>query len=397
MDIKKDFPIFKNESLVYFDNASTTQKPKAVINSIINFYENYNANIHRGAYRIAEKATLKFEESRLTISEFINSNLEEIIFTKGTTESINLIAYTLGKWLKPNDEIIISEMEHHSNILPWQMLVESHKIKLKFIPVLNNGTLDIKSFKNLITKKTKLISIVHISNILGTINPIDTIINEAKKHNILTFIDAAQSITHEKIDVKKIGCDFLAFSGHKIMGPTGVGVLYIKKNYLNKLDPFLRGGHMIKEVNKSQSTWNSSPWKFEAGTANIAQVIGLAASINYINKIGINKIKKYENELLLYFISKLRTVKNIKIYGHENKNFGPIISFNIENCPPYDIAKLLSSYEICIRAGHHCGQLLMKSLEINYTNRVSLYIYNDKQEIDFFIKKLKEVITILTK
>ena len=397
MNIKKDFPIFKNKTLIYFDNASTTQKPKKVINAIVDFYENYNANIHRGAYSIAEEATAKFEKSRLIISKFINSSSKEVIFTKGTTESINLIAYTIGNLLKPNDEIIISEMEHHSNILPWQMLVKSHKIKLKFIPVLNNGKLDIKSFKKLISKKTKLISVVHISNILGTINPINTIIKEAKKHKILTFIDAAQSITHQKIDVKKIDCDFLAFSGHKIMGPTGVGALYIKKGYLDKLEPFLRGGHMIKEVNKSLSTWNSSPWKFEAGTANIAQVIGLAASIDYINKIGINKIKKYENELLLYFVSKLSKIKNLKIYGHENDNFAPIISFNIKGCPPYDVAKLLNTFGICIRAGHHCGQLLMKSLKINYTNRVSLYIYNDKQEIDFFIEKLKKVIIVLTK
>jgi len=397
MNIKKDFPIFENKSLIYFDNASTTQKPQIVIDSIVEFYKKYNANIHRGAYSIAEKATSKFEESRLIISKFINSDSKEIIFTKGTTESINLIAYTFSQLLNVNDEIIISEMEHHSNILPWQMLVKSHNIKLKFIPILNDGTLDIKAFKKLITNRTKLISVVHISNILGTINPIETIINEAKKHNIPTFIDAAQSITHQKIDVKKLNCDFLAFSGHKIMGPTGVGVLYMKKNYLNKLDPFLRGGHMIKEVDKIQSTWNLPPWKFEAGTANIAQVISLASSINYINEIGINKVNKYEKELLAYLIYKLKNITNIKIYGHKNTNFGPIVSFNIKNCPPYDVAKLLNTFGICIRAGHHCGQLLMKSLNINYTNRVSLYIYNDKQEIDYFIEKLNIVIKILTK
>ena len=397
MNVKKDFPIFKNnKSLIYFDNASTTQKPKCVIDKIIEYYTHYNANIHRGAYTIAEKATYEFEKARDAVAKFINANDEEIVFTKGTTESLNLIAYTLGRKFNKNDEIIISEMEHHSNILPWQMLKNNNGIKIRYIPVLDNGTLDMSKIDSLINTKTKLISIIHMSNVLGIINPIESIISKAKKYDIPIIIDAAQSISHQKIDVKTLGCDFLMFSGHKIMGPTGVGVLYINKKHNKTLDPFLRGGHMIKEVNKLSSSWNDPPWKFEAGTANIAQVLGLASAIDYFNKIGIINIKKHKNNLLEYLLLKIKTIEGIKIYGHQNKS-GPIVSFNIDGCHPYDIAKLLDNYEICIRSGHHCAQLLMKTLKVNYTNRVSLYIYNTIDEIDFFIEKLNKVVRVLKK
>ena len=394
MNVKKDFPIFNNNpDLIYLDNASTTQKPQVVIDAMIEFYSHYNANVHRGAYKIAEKATNQFEISRNIVANFINANDDEIIFTKGTTESINLIAYSLGNTLKDGDEIIISEMEHHSNILPWQML-KKNNISIKFIPMDQKGQLDINQLESLITKKTKLISIIHMSNVLGTINPIDKIITLAKEHNILTLIDGAQSISHEKIDIKQLGCDFFVFSGHKIMGPTGVGVLYIKKELLNKLDPFLRGGQMIKEVEKYKSTWNDPPWKFEAGTPNIAQVIGLSKSISYINDLGLNNIKKYEQELLNHLLLKLKNIEHINILAHHDDS-GPIVSFNIEDCHPYDIAKLLDGKDICIRAGHHCAQILMKHFNINYTNRVSLFMYNSKEEIDLFINHLLKVITIL--
>ncbi len=396
MDIKKDFPIFQNQnSLIYFDNASTTQKPQCVIDSMVNYYTQYNANVHRGAYNIAEKSTLEFENSRSIVADFINANTKEIIFTKGTTESINLIAYTFGSQLNEGDEIIISEMEHHSNIIPWQMLKEEKNITLKYIPICDNGELDINQLTALINNKTKLISIIHISNILGTINPINKISRIAKKYNIPLLIDAAQSIAHDKIDVQDINCDFLAFSGHKLMGPTGVGVLYINNKFINKLKPFLRGGHMIREVGYESSTWNDTPWKFEAGTANIAQVIGLASSIKYIQKIGIENIKEHTHNLQKHLLNKLKNINEIEIYGHKNGNFGPIISFNIKGCHPYDIAKLLDKYNICIRAGHHCGQILMKKLKINYTNRVSLYYYNSKDEIDIFINSLNKVIDVL--
>ena len=401
MNIKKDFPILSSSEtdkkpLTYFDNASTTQKPQVVIDSIVEYYSQYNANIHRGSYSIAEKATRKYEEARYKIAKFINADIEEIIFTSGTTQSINFIAYAYGNSLQDGDEIIISEMEHHSNIVPWQMLISNKNIKLKYIPLLNTGELDLKKFKELITKKTKLISIIHMSNIIGTINPITEIINIAHKNNIHVLIDAAQSIAHQKIDVKKLSCDFLAFSGHKIMGPTGIGVLYINKKIIHSIEPFMRGGHMIKTVSLQTSTWNDVPWRFEAGTGNISQAIGLAKSIDYIQSIGLENIKKYTDKLLIHLLSKLKKVSGISIYGHHSKS-GPIVSFNIKGCHPYDIAKLLDNYGICIRSGHHCGQLLMEALSINFSCRVSLFAYNSIEEIDYFMKSLKKVVTILKK
>ena len=398
LNIKKDFPIFKNKpSLIYFDNASTTQKPKCMINKVSEFYTMYNANVHRGTYKLAEDATQQLEQSRKIISKFINSKIHEIIFTKSTTESINAIAYTMGMQLQKNDEIIISEMEHHSNILPWQMLLKQKKIKIKYIPLNKNQELDILKLKQLISKKTKLISITHMSNVLGIINPIEKIIKIAKENNIITLIDAAQSIAHLKIDTKKIDCDILVFSGHKILGPTGVGVLYIKEKLMNSLDPFLRGGHMISEVKEYESTWNMNPWKFEAGTLNIAQIIGLSSSIDYINNIGITNILNYEMYLLSYLLSQLRDIKDIIIYGHNNKQSGPVVTFNIKGCHPFDISKLLDTYNIAIRGGHHCAQILMKKLKIQYSNRISLYAYNTIDEIDFFIIALKKIIKIIKK
>ena len=399
MDFKKDFPIFKNNNekypLVYFDNASTTQKPQCVIDSITHFYSYYNANIHRGNYKIAEKATFEYENSRQTVANLINANKDEIIFTTGTTESINLLAYSFTNLIDDGDEIIISEMEHHSNILPWQMIKEKKNIKIRYISVREDGQLDLNQLKSFINKKTKLCSIISMSNILGTINDLNKISKLMQKNNIPLLVDAAQSIAHEKIDVKKINCDFLVFSGHKIMGPTGVGVLYMRKKFLNELPPFLRGGNMNKEVGYETSTWNEIPWKFEAGTSNIAQVIALKSSIEYVNKIGFDKIKTHNRKLTDYLLENLKNITDIKIYGHKNKNFGPIVSFNIIGCHPYDISKLLGEYNICIRAGHHCGQILMKRLNTNFTNRISLQYYNSFQEIDFFIESLKKVVKIL--
>jgi len=397
MNIRNDFPILESKNLnelVFFDNASTTQKPKMVIDAIVDYYSNYNANIHRGSYIIAEKSTKAYELVRNKIAQFINADQDEIIFTSGTTQSINFIAYSYGNSLKDGDEIIISEMEHHSNIVPWQMLLENKKIILKYIPILSNGELDIKKLNKMISKKTKLISIIHMSNIIGTINPIEHISKIANKNKIPILIDAAQSIAHQKIDVKKINCDFLVFSGHKMMGPTGVGILYISKNISNSIAPFLRGGHMIKTVLSNSSTWNDIPWKFEAGTGNIAQVIGLGNSIEYIEKIGLQNIHKHTQSLLLHLLSKLNQINGITIYGHQN-NSGPIVSFNIKDFHPYDIAKLLDKYGICIRAGHHCGQILMNAFNTNFTCRVSLYAYNSISEIDYFIDSLNKVINIL--
>ena len=284
-NVRKNFPILNNK-FIYFDNASTTQKPLEVINCIKEFYEKYNANVHRGTFKIAEKATYKYEETRAEVSQFINANKEEVIFTKNSTESINIIANALSHKLNSGDEIIITEMEHHSNIIPWLMLSKKYNIKIKYIPMLNNGKLDIGKFQKLITSKTKLISITHMSNVIGIINPIEKIIKTAHENDIHVLVDAAQSISHKKIDVKKLGCDFLVFSGHKIMAPTGIGILYTKKELLEKFTPLMGGGQMIKEVTLNNFSYNDIPWKFEAATPNIAQVIGLGGAIDYINDFG---------------------------------------------------------------------------------------------------------------
>ena len=395
MNIKKDFPIFKNNNLIYLDNASTTQKPKQVINSMVEFYENYNANVHRGVYGIAEKATLVYEKSRTIIANFINANNEEIIFTKGTTESINIIANAISKDLQTGDEIIISEMEHHSNIVPWLMLSKYKNIKIKYISMLNDGTLNISELKKIISKKTKLISVTHMSNVIGTINPIKEIIDLAHQNNIKVLIDAAQSISHIKIDVKKLKCDYLVFSGHKIMGPTGVGILFGKNNLLKKIPPLLGGGHMIKEVTLQKFSYNDIPWKFEAGTANIAQAIGLGEAIKYLQKFEYNDLHSHTKKITNYLIEKINKVPNIILYPENRKLIGPVISFSIKNIHSYDLTKLLDTQGICIRSGHHCAQPLLNKFKLESLNRVSLYFYNTIDDINMFYDKLIYVIKLL--
>tara|TARA_Y100001970_G_scaffold179896_1_gene219028 strand:+ start:3023 stop:4231 length:1209 start_codon:yes stop_codon:yes gene_type:complete len=394
---RKNFPILANNKIIYFDSASTTQKPKSVIDSISNFYKNYNANVHRGAYQIAEKATKTYELARKQVAQFINANHNEIVFTKSTTESINLIAYSLGlNNFSEGDEIIISEMEHHSNIIPWQMICKKFNYTLKYIPLLQDGTLDIENISQLFTKKTKLISITHMSNVLGTINPIEKVINIAKKNNIEILIDAAQSISHIKIDVKKLDCDYLVFSGHKIMGPTGVGVLYGKKNNLDSLSPFLGGGHMIKEVSMGKFSYNDTPWKFEAGTPNIAQVIGLGEAIKFYNLNIDEKKHKYTHQLFKYLIQKLKSIPEVKLYPNQYSSNGPVVSFSINKLHAYDIAKLLDTFNICIRAGHHCAQPILNKYNVTSLNRMSIYFYNTQEEVDLFYNSLLKVIKILS-
>lgn len=396
--IREDFPIFRNKNLVYLDNASTTHKPTEVIKKINCFYERINSNVHRGNYDIAETATFEYENSRNEIAKFLNCSSNEVIFTKGTTESINLVANSLSDFLfQKGDEIIISEMEHHSNIIPWQLLSEKRKITIKYIPMSSQGTLEIEKLPKMISEKTKLISITHMSNLLGIINPIEDIISIAKKNNILTLIDAAQSISHLKVDVKKLNCDFLVFSGHKILGPTGVGILFGKNELLNKMPPFLGGGHMIKEVSMEKSTWGDAPFKFEAGTPNIAPAIGLGEAIKYFKSFHNKNSYKYLNELTHYLLEKLIQIPNITLYPSVEfqKNKGPIIAFDIKGIHPFDLAKLLSTKGICIRSGHHCTQPLLKKFNIKSLNRISLYYYNTKEEIDFFYKSILKVIKVL--
>ena len=395
--IRENFPIFNNNpNLIYFDNAATTQKPKLVLDEISNYYQKINANIHRGIYQIAEKSTEKYEHTRDKIAAFIGSkHRQSIIFTSGTTESINLVANSWGENLRAGDEVLISEMEHHSNIIPWQLICNKKGAKLKYIPILNNGTLDLSNAEKLFTNKTKIVSIIHQSNVFGTINPVKKIIKMAHDVGALVMLDGAQSIPHSIIDVSDLNCDFFVFSGHKMVGPTGIGVLYGKPEILDKMQPFLGGGEMIKNVSMNKSSWNELPWKFEAGTPKIAQVIGLGSAIDYLINIGINNINKYVNELKDYAEIKLKNIPGITIYG-ESKNKGPVLSFNLENIHPHDVAQILDTYGIAIRAGHHCAQPIMKHLNISATNRASFYFYNTKKEIDKLILHLGDTINLFS-
>ena len=398
MDIRKDFPlinqIIDGKPLVYLDSAATTQKPQVVIDSLSEYYSKYNANIHRGIYQIAEKATLEFEAVRDRVTSFINAeDRAEIIFTKGTTESINLVAYSWGrKFLKPGDEILITEMEHHSNNVPWQLVAQVTGAILKYIPVNDDGELE--NPRSYINENTKFVAVIHQSNVLGTVNPVEEIISRAHEVGAKVLVDGAQSTPHLPIDVQEMGCDFFTFSGHKMMGPTGVGVLYGKKEILSEMDPFLGGGEMIKDVSMDAVSFNELPWKFEAGTPNIAQVIGLGTAIDYINKIGLDVINHQGELLKKYALEKISKIKGITIYGHA-QNRGPVVSFNIEGVHPHDLAQLLDQQHICIRVGHHCAQPLLNKFKINSSARASFYVYNTTEEIDILIQGIEKAVSIL--
>ncbi|MAR40932.1 MAG: cysteine desulfurase CsdA [Flammeovirgaceae bacterium] len=395
--IRDDFPILKsrinNHQLVYFDNAATTQKPQSVIDGISNYYKSYNANIHRGIHSLAEKATEEFEETRSLVKEFINASSEnEIIFTRGTTEGINLISSSLSKfYFNEGDEIIISEMEHHSNIVPWQMIADENKLNLKVINVSENGEIDMDHFKSLISEKTKLVSIVYISNTLGTINPVKKIIEKCKENNILSVVDGAQSSAHKKIDVTDLNCDFYVFSAHKMYGPTGVGVVYGKEEILEKMPPYMGGGEMIKDVSFSNTSYNNLPYKFEAGTPNIGDVIGFKEAINYIKSIGIDNIETYEISLKEYTEDALKKIDGIKVVGTAKDKVG-IFSFTTDKVHYYDLGLLLDAKGIALRTGHHCTQPLMDKYSLDGTARLSLAIYNSTEEVDYFVESLSNLI-----
>tara|TARA_X000001036_G_scaffold146185_1_gene139002 strand:- start:5240 stop:6439 length:1200 start_codon:yes stop_codon:yes gene_type:complete len=398
MNVKKQFPIYNNklnDDFVYLDSASTTLKHQKVIAKLTDYYSNYSANIHRSVYPIAEKATNEFEISRLKISKFINAKKEEVIFTKNATESINLVAYSWGlKNLNKDDVILISKMEHHSNIIPWQFVAKQTGCKLKYIPLLQDGSLNMDEFNNFLTKKVKLISLIHQSNVLGIINPIKDIIEKAHLNNSLVMIDAAQSISHIEIDVKKLDCDFLVFSGHKMFGPTSVGVLYGKYDLLDEMDPFIYGGQMINQVNKYDSSWNKLPLKFEAGTPNIGEVISLGESVDFIQELSFKKINNHLNSLINNYIKVLNKYNDIQIYGN-TENIGPVISFNIKNIHAYDFCQIMGQHNISLRAGNHCAQPLLEHFRTTSTIRVSLHVYNTLDEINYFEKKLKQTIDML--
>ena len=398
--IRKQFPILSRKvnghDLVYFDNGATTQKPDSVIEAESNYYQNENSNVHRGVHFLSGLATDKFEETRITIQNFINAkHSHEIIFTKGTTDSINIVASGYRSLLNKGDEIIISELEHHSNIVPWQMCCEQSGATLKVIPLLDNGILDMVEFENLLSKNTKLVSISHISNTLGTINPIEKIIEKAKAVGAKVLIDGAQAASHISINMQDLDVDFYCFSAHKLYGPTGVGVLYGKEDVLNELPAYQGGGEMIKEVSFKKTTYAGLPHKFEAGTPNIAGVVAFKAAINFITELGINNIAKYEEELLQYATQEVLKIEGLKIYGTANDK-SAIISFNINELHPYDIGMIIDKMGIAIRTGHHCTQPIMDKFNIPGTARISLAVYNTKDEIDICIKAIKKAKIMLS-
>ena len=400
-NLRKDFPILERKvreekSLVYLDNASTTQKPLQVIDAITNYYKNYNANIHRAVYALAEEATTAYEDTRDKIAKFLNiSNREEILFVRGTTEAINLVAYTWGRAnINSNDDIILTtEYEHHSNIVPWQILTKEKGAKLEYIRMDDDGKLILDDLdKFLQTGKVKLVTFSLVSNVLGTISDADEIISKCKKFGVPVLVDGAQAVPHMKVDIQKLGCDFFACSAHKMLGPTGIGILWVKKEILEKMNPFHGGGDMIREVHKYETTWNDLPYKFEAGTPNVADVIGFGAAIDYLSSIGMDNIRKHEIELVKYTIQKMSHIPGIKIYGTSDMSKrGGVISFNFHDVHPHDVAQIIDGDGIAVRSGHHCAQVLMERLEVAATSRVSFYVYNTKEEIDAFIKSLDKV------
>ncbi|WP_149914374.1 aminotransferase class V-fold PLP-dependent enzyme [Sphingobacterium cavernae] len=398
--IRADFPLLKREvngkPLVYLDNGATTQKPKVVIDAITNYYSDMNSNVHRGVHYLSQISTDAFELTRRKVQEFINAKEDfEIIITKGTTDSINLVASCYGKaFIHEGDEIIISAMEHHSNIVPWQMLCEEKGAVLRVIPMNEKGELNMEDYKNLLSDKTKLVSVTYVSNSLGTINPIKEIIELAHAKNVPVFVDAAQAIQHIAIDVQELDVDFLAFSGHKMYAPTGVGVLYGKKDLLNAMPPYQGGGDMIKDVTFEKTTYNELPFKFEAGTPNIEAGICLAAAIDYINELGIDNIKAYEDDLLAYATAKIKDISGVRIIGEAAKK-SSVLSFVVDGVHPYDIGVILDKLGIAVRTGHHCAQPVMDQFQIPGTVRASLAVYNTKEDVDNFIAGLTRALKML--
>ena len=399
-EIKKDFPLLENSKIAYLDSGATTQKPNKVIEKVEEFYKKYNANPHRGAYSLSVEATSYYEETRKKIAKFINSpSQEQIIFTKNATESLNLIAYSYGmENLKKDDEITISIMEHHSNLVPWQKVSKVTKSKLNYIYLDGNYELDNEQIKSKITSKTKIVGITHVSNVLGTINNVKEIIKYAHKKGAIVVVDASQSIPHMKIDVQDLDADFLVFSGHKMLAPLGIGVLYGKKELLNNMTPFLMGGDMIEYVYEQETTFAPLPNKFEAGTQNVEGVIGLGAAIDYINSIGIENIKKAEKEVVTYARQELSKLDYLTLYmtPHNDKH-SSVISFNIKGIHPHDIASILDTEGVCVRSGNHCAQPLMRFLGIDSTCRASFSFYNDKEDVDKLIKALDKAYNMFKK
>ena len=393
--VREDFPILKTKvnshPLVYFDNASTSQKPNSVIDAVSDYYQRYNSNIHRGVHELSELATEAYLKAKEKIATFINAeSIDEIVFTRGTTESINLVASSWGRSnIAKGDSIILTEMEHHSNIVPWQLLAKEKEGKLEYIGIDNDGVLIEQDLEECLKRSPKLVGVTQMSNVLGTINSVKEIITQAHKNGSKVLVDGAQSVPHMPVDVQELDCDFLAFSGHKMLGPTGIGILYAKREILELMPPYQGGGDMIKEVHLKESRWNDLPWKFEAGTSNISGAIGLGNAIDYLNNIGMYNIMNYEKEYMKYILDNISRIDDLTVYGPRDAELrGGIISFNIGDIHPHDLATILNNEGIAIRSGHHCAQPLMERLGIPATSRASFYIYNTINEADVFIKAL---------
>jgi cysteine desulfurase/selenocysteine lyase len=391
--VRRDFPILErrigDKKLVYLDNAATSQKPRRVIQSLTEYYEEHNANIHRGVHRLAEEATAAYEEARQKVARFLGApDTRGLIFTRGTTESINLVAYAWGrKFLREGDEVILTEAEHHSNLVPWQLAARATGASLRFIPILDDGTLDIQEARRLIGARTKLVGCIHASNVLATINPVERLAELAHENDALMLVDGAQSAPHLPVDVESLGCDFFACSGHKMLGPTGVGVLWGRPEILEEMDPFLGGGEMIREVHLDHSTWNDLPYKFEAGTMNVAQAVGLGAATDYLDELGMQNVREHERRLGGYAYRRLSEIEGITLYGPERDRTG-LVSFSLPEVHPHDLSQLLDEEGIAIRSGHHCAQPLMRRLGVAATSRASFYLYNTEEEVDALVEAL---------
>ena len=398
-EIRKDFPILDRQvygkPLVYLDNAATSQKPRQVIEALTDYYQRYNSNVHRGVHALSVEATERYEKARQKVADFIHAPAaESIIFTRNTTEAINLVAYSWAlKNLQPDDEIVVSEMEHHSNLVPWQMVAQQTGARLCFIPVGEHGALDLSSLDTIINRRTRLVSVVSVSNFLGSINPVETIRDRARQVGALLMVDGAQSVPHMPTNVAELDCDFLAFSGHKMLAPTGIGVLYVKPSVLETLEPFLRGGEMVREVWFDHATWNDIPNRFEAGTPDIADTIALGAAIDYLQALGMESVRKHEIESTAYALERFKEIEEMDILGpRDAESRGGLVAFALGDVHPHDVGTLLDSYGIAIRAGHHCVMPMHRKLELAASSRASFYVYNTHEDIDTLVLGLKKAL-----
>jgi len=402
--IRKDFPILERKvhgvPLVYLDNAATSQKPRQVIDALVYYYENYNANIHRAVHTLGEEATAGYERAREKVRAFINApSAECVIFTRNTTEAINLVAYSWGRAnISEGDEILLTQMEHHSNLIPWQQLAKEKGATVRYVPVTPQGTLELNGLENLFDARTKMMALPHVSNSLGTINPVEKIAAEARRRDVMLLVDGAQGAPHLPVDVQAIGADFYAFSSHKMLGPTGVGVLYGRRELLEEMEPFLGGGEMIRKVTFEGATWNDLPWKFEAGTPNIADVIAFGAAIDYLSDLGMDNVRQHEAEITAYALDRMASIPDIILYGSPDAaQRGGVVSFNFPDLHPHDIGTVLDTHGVAIRSGHHCTQPLMRCLGISGTARASFYVYNTPQEVDALVDAVKAAVAFFQK